>query len=1056
MLAALLSSCVILAPWPAAAHVARAAAPAAPVVRAIPAGLSGPGLSGLSLAARPLSATSLGALPSLGPVPGLAPAPLLTPAAALPAAQDAASPAPRAALEPAASAPASASEPVSGDFAGEESVRGKTVILVGTKGSRPFIIEEAVRVAKALGLNLVLVDDPQHRANSAASIPDSHFIAAPINTRSAKTMAAIAETVAAHPEAAKAHAVTGFMSLYASVTGRITDRLGAKGIAGDVVAAADNKPETRKRLNADPTQAVPFAEISSETDARRAYHAVSQGGRYKVMLKTSRGENSRFLDVNLASEDEAAAAYLKMDAAVRDFVARPEAKETTFATHPGLMMERMLEKSPGTVETSVEVVMQDGKAAFAVVSDTRGIGKNGELAGGILVFPSQQPAREHAALIAASERALAALGLRDGNARLDMFTTPEGPRVIEINPFMGGVAIWSAVKSLTGMSLVEQGLRAVLGLKVDPGHAPDGVLHYIFLASSRNGTVEAVEGLESARKLPGVELARSFVGPGEHIAAAKGSAYEEWAEVIGKGRTWREAIEAALSAARRMTLRITGANGETVRARGDYQQPSADDLAGRPADSGPKGARDGGQHSATPGPGLFSKLVMGFLSTFLLVSTVVESTSLAVSQLTNPLAQGFLALTLLTSVSYAFYTAGALAGGSVIKRFGIRASYRAVLAARAALWTAIALLFDPVSGTISLWALVPLFSLDYFFHSIGRVAEHSLQVAWFKGSEASSSRFGSYRDFIEYGTVFVGSGMALLIAKFGFGVVLYPAPVAFAAAALIALALKLPEAGADARTKAPWNAGLKTVLSDHRIYKPLLGFALVNSFLYMMYYIVAAAFGAFATPTPEQAAGVAGSLTAVYGLGALIGSLYMDRVAARITRQAQALPPAERRSGETRLYSQSAARVLPWAAAALLGSWLMVSDLQLGTLLWPIFPVSLALLAIGFTAQLASNHLDTLMKAAIPSGEKDMAVGAIRALIYASHVLGFILWGGLFALFGTAAFAIFAGFYTVAAGVYLWLARALARGLSSAPAPASPASSGAAPETAERKEGKGR
>ena len=179
--------------------------------------------------------------------------------------------------------------------------------------------------------------------NSTGTIPDSNFIAAPINTRDGKTMGKIAETVAAHPEGAKAHAVVGFMSLYASLTGRITDKLGAKGIAGDVVAAADNKPEARKRLNADPSQHVAYAVIGSEKEARQAYHEISEEGKYKVMIKTSRGENSRFLDLNLKSENEAAAAYLKMDAAVRDFVARPEAKQTTFSTHPGLMMERMLE-----------------------------------------------------------------------------------------------------------------------------------------------------------------------------------------------------------------------------------------------------------------------------------------------------------------------------------------------------------------------------------------------------------------------------------------------------------------------------------------------------------------------------------------------------------------------------------------------------------------------------------------------------------------------------------------------------------------------------------------
>lgn len=53
----------------------------------------------------------------------------------------------------------------------------------------------------------------------------------------------------------------------------------------------------------------------------------------------------------------------------------------------------------------------------------------------------------------------------------------------------------------------------------------------------------------------------------------------------------------------------------------------------------------------------------------------------------------------------------------------------------------------------------------------------------------------------------------------------------------------------------------------------------------------------------------------------------------------------------------SAARVLPWAAAALLGSWAFLSGAALGTFLWPMFPISIALLAIGFTAQLASVPL---------------------------------------------------------------------------------------------------
>jgi hypothetical protein len=1047
--AALASLALVAAPWPAWAQVAAGAAASvgarsAPVAVPVGAAALPPVPSALSALAAPLAsplASPFAAplLPSAAPQAasaalGATAAPAASAASAAPAALAADSPARAPALadapqaapfrdaraQPGAESPAAAAPA----FADDESVRGKTVVMIGTKASRPFIMEEAARVAKALGLNLVLVDDPANRANSKAYVSDSNFIAAPVNTRDARTMAKIAETVALHPAAAGAHAVVGFMSLYANLTGKITDRLGARGIPGASVSAADDKPSARRLLNAVPELEVPFRELKSATQARQAYHEVSAEGKYKVVLKTIRGENSRFLAVNIASEEAAAAAYLKMDADVRDFVARPEARQTTFSAHPGIMMERMLEKVPGTEETSVEVVMQNGKAAFAIVSDTKGIGEKGELAGGIMVFPSQQKASDHAALIEASERALKAVGIVDGNARLDMMSTPDGPRVIEINPFMGGAAIWQAVKSLTGMSLVEQGLRAVLGLKVDPGHEPDGVLHYIFLASSRNGTLEGVEGLGAAKKMPGVELARVFVAPGDTIVAAKGSAYEEWAEIIGKGKTWREAIETAVSAARRLVLRIKRANGEIVRTRGDYQQPSANDLAPLPA--APAAAAPAPAESAAPAPeaapSLFSKAVLGFLSTFVLVSTVVESTSLAVSQMTEPLSQGFMALAALTSISYGAYTLGSYLGGTWVKKLGIRLSYRSVLAIRAVIWTAMALLFNPATGTIALAALIPLFSLDYFFHSIGRVAEHSLQVAWFQNSEAASSRFGSFRDFIEYGSVFVGSAMALLVAKLGFAAVIYPAPIAFAVAALVALALKLPRA-APASKPGRWSDGFKTVFRDSGIWKPLAGFALVNSFLYMMYYIIATAFGAYAAPDPQHAAAVAGSLTAVYGAGALIGSVVMDRLAARIDKKASALPEAERKAGERSLYARSAARVMPWAAAALLGSWLFALPLQIGTLIWPIFPVSLALLAIGFTAQMASNHLDVIMKSNIPKDEKDMAVGAIRTLTYATHVVGFIVWGGQFALFGAHAFFLFAAFYTGVAGLYLWLAR---------------------------------
>jgi hypothetical protein len=948
-----LSLALVLAPWPAWAQTARI------VPRVSP-------LRG--------SAVKLGVTPSLRPLATSLPAPV-------------ARPAPRA---------LPGKLPIPGV---EVSVQGKTIVLVGTKSSRPFIMREVARVAKHLGLTLVLVDSPEQRANSADFVPDTHFIAADLDKRDYNSRLEIEEAVAAHPIAKNAYAVTSFMSLHAQVTGRLKERLNARGIPGGAVALADVKPRARDLLNTVAGLEVPYREVESTKEAREAFRELSEGGKYKVVMKTSRGENSRFLSLGLDSEEAAARAFSTTQVAIDNYMQRPEAKNTTFSSFPGIMMERQLEKAPGTDETSVEVVMQDGKAAFAIVSDTQGIGPGKKLAGGIMVFPSQQPAAHHAALIKAAEKALNVLGITDGNARLDMITTVDGPKVVEVNPFMGGVAIWQAVKALTGMSLVEQGMRAVLGLKVDPGSDPDGVLHYIFLASRHDGKIESIKGLEDAKAVPGVVEVRPFVSQGDEITAAGENSYEEWAEIMGKGPTWRDAVSSAVEAARKLTLGVRKADGAVAQETGDAFQPTADELA---------------PVVAAKGPAVFSRLVIGYLSTFLLVSSVVESTSLAVGQMTEPVTKGFWGLTALTTLSYGAMTVGSVLGGRWVKKLGIKVSYRTVLLARAAVWTTLAGIFF-TTGTVALGALIPLFALDMFFHSIGRVAEHSVQVAWFKDSEAASSRFGSSRDLIEYATVFLGSGMGLVIAMAGFGAVIYPAAALFLAAAAITFRLDLPGASADKVKTPPLSEGFRTIFKDKGIYIPMMGNALVNSFLYMIYYIVGTAFGAYVTGGGPAATGVSGALTAVFGVGAIAGAFASDRIAKAVEKKVGEAPKAEQKQIESRLYAKWAARVLPALSVVLLGSWAFMSKTQIGSFIWPIFPISVALLAIGFAAQIAGNQLDVIMKSNVPKDKKDVTVGAIRAFFYLSMTAGFLLWGSLFTFFGAQTFALFAGFYTLAA-----------------------------------------
>src|SRR5581483_4528903 len=105
----------------------------------------------------------------------------------------------------------------------DEAVRGRTLLLVGTRGSRPFILQETVRVAKQLGLRLMLLDKPENRKNSEGLIPDADFIAAPIDRRDDKTTKAIADQMQELSHIRRIDHVIAFRSHHAKLVGKIVD-----------------------------------------------------------------------------------------------------------------------------------------------------------------------------------------------------------------------------------------------------------------------------------------------------------------------------------------------------------------------------------------------------------------------------------------------------------------------------------------------------------------------------------------------------------------------------------------------------------------------------------------------------------------------------------------------------------------------------------------------------------------------------------------------------------------------------------------------------------------
>ncbi|MER7004752.1 ATP-grasp domain-containing protein [Dactylosporangium sp. NPDC000555] len=122
-------------------------------------------------------------------------------------------------------------------------------------------------------------------------------------------------------------------------------------------------------------------------------------------------------------------------------------------------------------------------------------------------------------------RAVRALGLRWSPAHVELRDGPAGVSVIEVNPRLAGGMIPRAVQAATGIDLIAATVARAAGRRADPAAAgdatmpgPAGAAAVRFLVADRPGRLHAVDGVEAARRLPGVVDVGVLRQPGSEVA----------------------------------------------------------------------------------------------------------------------------------------------------------------------------------------------------------------------------------------------------------------------------------------------------------------------------------------------------------------------------------------------------------------------------------------------------------------------------------------------------------------------------------------------------------
>jgi argininosuccinate lyase len=119
-------------------------------------------------------------------------------------------------------------------------------------------------------------------------------------------------------------------------------------------------------------------------------------------------------------------------------------------------------------------------------------------------FPAPLPSQDRAAIAECAVAALRALGLGWGPAHVEIRYTATGPRVIEVNPRLAGGMIPRMVQEACGVDMVFQTVARAAGLPVDLTPTRDLAASIRFLVAPNAGRLVEINGVEQARRLPGV------------------------------------------------------------------------------------------------------------------------------------------------------------------------------------------------------------------------------------------------------------------------------------------------------------------------------------------------------------------------------------------------------------------------------------------------------------------------------------------------------------------------------------------------------------------------
>ncbi|CAM05501.1 argininosuccinate lyase [Saccharopolyspora erythraea NRRL 2338] len=329
-----------------------------------------------------------------------------------------------------------------------------------------------------------------HHYLRSSPVPGAHPLLGAENLLTTETndVAALAEHVARLQPVLGFDGVLTSCDYYLPAVAHIAARLGLPGAPPEAVERACSKDLTRRALREAGVPGPAFALAESAAGLEEAAAALG----YPLVLKPV--DLCAGMFVRKVTDDvELRDAY----AALRQFPVNARGQRR----NPLVLLEELL-TGP---EVSVETVTSRGRTSVIGVTDKSIAGAPWFVETGHM-FPAALDLDTERAVVETAVAAVEALGLDNVVGHTELKLTPDGPRIVEVNPRPAGNQITELVRRVTGIDLAAAYAQVALGEEpaLERAETGAGSAAISFLLPPKEGVIGEVVGVQDLDGADGV------------------------------------------------------------------------------------------------------------------------------------------------------------------------------------------------------------------------------------------------------------------------------------------------------------------------------------------------------------------------------------------------------------------------------------------------------------------------------------------------------------------------------------------------------------------------